>query len=323
MGEILDLQGHQTVKRGLPTLGILGKDHLAHQGQPVFLEEHMLGSAKADAFGFEGQGHLRFGIGVGVGTDADIAGGIGPGQEGAEGIIERRFQKRHVTGQNFAPGAIDGDHVTRMDDPAVFGSQRLVAAVERDLRGADDPRQSKTARHHGRMAGHAAPFGQNALSRVHAANILRRRFAPDQDHRLAACGGGLGLCRSEHQLAGQRRQGLPRRRSPNMSRVAVRGVNLAVHQVGTEIPAQSCRTASSLRNHPVLGQGHGDAHRRLGAGAARAPRPEHLGCPPSRANSICISSRQEFSAGRRRTSTRFVKAFREKFLKRYVHVDRV
>ncbi len=63
-GEIEALHRQQLVERQPPALLIDGEDHLAHHMDALALEEHVLGAAKADAFGAEGAGGERIGLSV-------------------------------------------------------------------------------------------------------------------------------------------------------------------------------------------------------------------------------------------------------------------
>jgi hypothetical protein len=47
---------------------VLGEDHLAHGEDAALLEEHVLGAAKADALGAEGERLARVGRRVGIGA---------------------------------------------------------------------------------------------------------------------------------------------------------------------------------------------------------------------------------------------------------------
>ena len=57
------------------------QDHLLHDGQALFLEEHMLGAAEADSLGAEAQCPLGVPGVVGVGPHAEMPKLVGPGQQ--------------------------------------------------------------------------------------------------------------------------------------------------------------------------------------------------------------------------------------------------
>ena len=90
----------------------------------------------------------------------------------------------------------------RMTSPVAPSMVMIVAALDRDVAhrqraapcvvdaqraGAGDAGLAHAARHHGRVAGHAAARGQDALGRVHAVDVLGAGLDAHQDHRLAAC----------------------------------------------------------------------------------------------------------------------------------------
>ena len=51
--EVAALRGQQLVERGAAAGLVLGEDHLADVGDPLGIEEHVLGAAQADALGAE------------------------------------------------------------------------------------------------------------------------------------------------------------------------------------------------------------------------------------------------------------------------------
>ena len=79
----------------------------------------------------------------------------------------------------------------------------LPAAIV-DLRcaRADDAALAPAAGHEGRVAGHAAAGGENALGRAHAFDVLGVGLFADEDHRLVALLGDLdGVVGGEDDLA--------------------------------------------------------------------------------------------------------------------------
>ena len=57
---------------------VLRDDHLPHRGQPIAVEEHVLGPAEADALRAEIAAAVRVGRGVGVDAHAELPDSIGP-----------------------------------------------------------------------------------------------------------------------------------------------------------------------------------------------------------------------------------------------------
>ena len=204
MCEIFDLQRHQPFQRGRAPLGVFGKDHLAHQRQTVFLEEHMLGPAKPDTLGLKRPCHLGFGIGVGIRAHFDVTLVVRPGQERVEGVVQFGLHQGHLTRQKDTRRAIQRDHLAFLEDAAIRSRHGLLPSVQGDLRGPNDTRQAQSPRHHGRMAGHPAPLGQDALGGMHAPDVFGRGFASHQDHRLAPRRRRLCSRRGKHQLTRRR-----------------------------------------------------------------------------------------------------------------------
>ena len=84
------------------------------------------------------------------------------------------------------------------------GTHGARPVVDAERAGARDAGLAHAARHHRGVRGHAAPRGQNAFGGMHAVNIFRAGFDPDQDdpavHRLQP----LGLVGIEDDFAGGR-----------------------------------------------------------------------------------------------------------------------
>src|SRR5580692_10840836 len=77
-GEILALHGKQLQERLAPGLFIARENHGLHVRDALFGEEHMLGTAEADALGAERARYLGIARDIGIGADAEIAAeGIG------------------------------------------------------------------------------------------------------------------------------------------------------------------------------------------------------------------------------------------------------
>ena len=85
---------------------------------------------------------------------------------------------------------------------------RPPSQVDLDHAGAADAGPPHAPGHHGRVAGHAAPGGQDAPGGVHAMDILGAGLCADQDDVLALFGQIFGLVRREGDLArGRARRG--------------------------------------------------------------------------------------------------------------------
>ena len=87
-------------------LGGVGEDHLAHDRETLFVEEHVLCPAKPDPFCSEGERRARLCRRIGIGTHAYVPRRIGPAQKGLERAVDRGFEKRRLIRKRLAPGAV-------------------------------------------------------------------------------------------------------------------------------------------------------------------------------------------------------------------------
>ena len=83
--EILPLHRQQLGKCRLTSGRIDSHDHLAHGNDPVDIEEHMLGPAKANSLRPEIDGCARIGRGFGVGANRHPACLVGPAHDRGKG----------------------------------------------------------------------------------------------------------------------------------------------------------------------------------------------------------------------------------------------
>ena len=215
-GEVASLDRQQPGQR-LPAAGfVIGQDHLPDGIDPVFLEEHVLRPAKADALGAEGaRGGRLIGL-VRVGPHLKPAVPVGPGHQAFVPLIDLRMLGRHGflqqdlqhfggnsrngAGHDLPGGPVDGDIVSFGDD--LFADAHLTGGVvDIQLSAAGDADLAHLAGDKRRVARHAAPGGQDTHSGVHAAYVLGRRLDTDQDDRVAAVRPGLGIGGVEHHFA--------------------------------------------------------------------------------------------------------------------------
>ena len=86
---------------------------------------------------------------------------------------------------DVAGRAVDGEPVALAEGLAVQG-ELLVLLVHRDLLAAGDAAGAHAAGDDGRVAGHAAADGENALRRGHALDILGAGLETDQNDLFLA-----------------------------------------------------------------------------------------------------------------------------------------
>ena len=148
--EILALEGQELVERDLLRERIGRHDHVAHDGNPLGGEEHVLGPHEADALGAEAPGPRGVFRRVGIGPHAELAIAVGP----PEKLLRRSADLRR--------GALDRveDHLTRLTidrddvalaDHAPTGLEHPALLVDHDVVGADDARFAHADRDHRRV----------------------------------------------------------------------------------------------------------------------------------------------------------------------------
>ena len=231
------------------------ENHGHHVRQPALGEEHVLGPAEANPLGPESERGLRVLRDIRVGAYAQPLHVVGPRKQLRELLVSRRLLgleraihdlknlgwrgrerlEHHLTGRS-----IDGDHVA-LADHFVAHRHGFLLRVDGYGRAADHRRLAHLAADHGGVRGHPAGGGKNALSDVHAMDVVWDRFHPDQDHALPFAGPGHRIVRGEHHGPGgsARRRGQPLRRHlrlrpllgfENWMQELVEGLGLDLHQ---------------------------------------------------------------------------------------------
>ena len=83
--------------------GVLRHDHLAHRGEPVAVEEHVLGAAEPDALGAEVAAAVRVRRRVGVDPHAELADPVGPLHQAEEVAAQLRRDRSAAWPANTLP----------------------------------------------------------------------------------------------------------------------------------------------------------------------------------------------------------------------------
>ena len=174
-------------QRPFALLGRLGDDHLTHGLDAVSLEEHMLGTAQADALCAEGGCLLRVVRGVGVRADLQTAELVGPAHQAVEIAGDGRGSRLDLLAVNIAGGAVDGDPVAFLIGLA-GQLEGLGFLVHLDRAAAGDAARAHAAGNDSRVGGHAAADGQNALRVVHTLDILGRGLQTDKHDLMTVLG---------------------------------------------------------------------------------------------------------------------------------------
>ena len=170
--EILALHRQDLRQCRAAALLVVRQDHFAHGADAIFVEEHVFGAAKADAFGAELHGDGRIGRCIGVGAHLEAAHAIGPAHQRVEFTRQFRLAHRHLAVKHLPRGTVDGDYVALAQHLAA-GGQRTRRVIHAHRARAGDARLAHAARDHRRMRGHAAARRQNAFGCVHAVNVFR------------------------------------------------------------------------------------------------------------------------------------------------------
>ncbi len=86
-----------------------GQNHLPHGGDPVLLEEHVLGPAQSDTFGTKLASSFRVFWRIGIGANQQLAVIVGPFHD--LGKVTRQFGGHggHFAGHDLAGGAVERD----------------------------------------------------------------------------------------------------------------------------------------------------------------------------------------------------------------------
>ena len=226
--EIRALHRQQLRKRRPAALFIVGENHLAHRDDTLAFEEHVLGPTEADAFRPELHGGACIQRRFGIGADLQAAGLVSPEHEIGELTGEFRLEHGDLALKHLPIAAINGDEIPALQRLAA-AAHRAVDLIDPDRTGTGDARLAHAARHHGRMARHAAACRENAFGGVHPVNIFRRGFHAHKNDLALFLHGLLRLFRGEDDLAGRS----PRRgRQAGGNHVALRlGVNGGVQKL--------------------------------------------------------------------------------------------
>src|SRR5699024_1995363 len=123
--KVAALHGQDLGERRLALLDRVGYDHLAHRLDALGLEEHMLGTAQADAFRAELARLGGVARGVAVGADVQGADLIRPAHEAAEVAGQLRVLGIDLAEVYVAGRAIERDELALVNDRAVGKGEGL------------------------------------------------------------------------------------------------------------------------------------------------------------------------------------------------------
>src|SRR5699024_4469945 len=164
--------------------------HLTDSLDAVLSEEHVLGTAQADALSAHVDSLLCVARVVGVGHDQHLAGSVGPAHEAVEVLVAGSGHGSDLLAVDVAGGAVDRDPVAAHKLVAV-DLEGLGLLVDLDvvvIAAAGDAAGAHAAGDDGGVAGHAAAHGQDALGDLHTDDILGAGLQTDQDDLLHLAG---------------------------------------------------------------------------------------------------------------------------------------
>ena len=150
LAEIIALFRQQFGQSGAAALFVGCENHLAHGGNPVRVEEHMLGPAQADALGAEIARHLAIERGFRIGADAKAADLIGPDHQDAKITDQLGLDRIDSAGHDLTVAAVDGQHIAFFK-LAVADFHDLGFIVDRNRASAGNTRPSHASGNNSRM----------------------------------------------------------------------------------------------------------------------------------------------------------------------------
>ena len=244
-----------------------GADHLAHSLDAVLGKEHMLGTAQTDALGAHIDGILRVGRVVGVGQDLELASLVGPAHETLEVGVLGGSNGRDLALVDVAGGAVDADPVAFLEFMAVDADGLGVVVNDNIVvvAAAGDAAGAHAAGNDGRVAGHAAADGQDALRDLHAHDVLGAGLQTDQNDLLplGVLDLLLGVLGAEHNAAAGRSRRSSQALADGLSGLQRGGVELGMQQ-GVELLGLHAQHGFTLGDDALVHQVAGDLQGSLG-----------------------------------------------------------
>ncbi len=171
--EVLPLHLTEVLERPVKPIVVTlvhGEEHLAHHGQP-FLEEHVLGAGEADALGTEPPSRGRVGTGVGVRPHLEATEVVGPVEDLGQRPAGLGLDHRHLAQRHPARGAVDRDHVARLDRGPVH-LEPAGSHVDAKVRCTDDRGLPHSPSHDGGMAHQPTPAREDAFGGDHPVDVV-------------------------------------------------------------------------------------------------------------------------------------------------------
>ena len=201
LGEIRALHGQKLVQSRTAASFVFSQNHLAHDMDAPALEEHVFGTAKANTFSPEGAGGTRIRRRIGIGAHGHATRRIRPGHQPAKIAGQFRLDHGHFAAHQMAGRSVDSHQIAPLQREA-WTDQQFVAQINPQAPCPDDTRNAHAARHHCRMAGHAAACGQDRFRHMHPVDVFRARLDAHQNNLAAFGFRRHRRFRGKHDLAG-------------------------------------------------------------------------------------------------------------------------
>ena len=254
--EVTLLIGQDLGQSSLTGLNVLGNDHLAHSLDTLALEEHVLGTAQADALCTEVAGLLGVTRGVSVGVNLQLTELVRPAHEAAEVAGNGSRSGGDGLTVDVAGGAVDGNVVALVVLFATQGEQ-LVFIVYGDLAATGHAAGTHAAGHNSSVRGHAAADGEDALSDLHTLDVLGRGLQTNQNDLLAALMPLLGVFGGEYHLAAGSAGGSSQALADNFGLLHGLGIELGMQQ-GIQLLGLYAENSLFLVDHALVHQVNSD-----------------------------------------------------------------
>ena len=260
-------------QRLLALLNGVGADHLADGRDTVGQEEHVLSTAEANALGAELHGLLGIVRVIGVGANTQTAILVGPCHDAAELAADGGVDRGDDAVVDVTGGTVERDEVALVIGLA-GELELLVLLVHLDLAAAGNAALTHAARDNSRVGGHTAADGQDALSGLHALDVLRGGLETDENDLLAALLPLLGVLGREDDLAAGSAGGGGQRLADSGSRLERGSVELGMEQ-GVEVAGLDHGDRLLLVDHTLVDEVAGDLESSL-RGTLTAAALEHV-----------------------------------------------
>ena len=184
--EVSLLYRKNLLQSSLSLLNGIRTDHLTERVDSITLEEHMLGTAKADSLCAQLTSFLSVSRSVCIGTNFQSSVFVCPSHNSFELTSDGSVNRINDTVIDFTGGTVDGQPVSLVE---FFSSQSkfLVCLIHSDLRATRYTAGTHTTGNYGCMGSHTTAYSQNTLGSFHTFDVFWRGLKTNQNNLLASC----------------------------------------------------------------------------------------------------------------------------------------